>query len=314
MENLVFSLNATVPIFLMMVLGMLFRKLGWMDEEVAAKMNKFVFLIPLPVLLFGDLAKVDFKEVWNIKFVIFCFVVTFICITIAALVSCIWKDRSIQGEFIQASYRSSAALLGIAFIQNIYGNAGMAPLMIIGSVPLYNMMAVVVLSVFKPGQSGLDRTVVKKTIKGIVTNPILIGIVAGLVWSALKIPMPAIPKKVISSIGNVATPMGLMAMGATFDIKKAFGKIKPSAIAAFMKLIGLCAIFLPIAVKLGFRTDKLVAILIMLGSATTVSSFVMAKNMGHEGTLSSSVVMLTTMFSAFTVTGWLYILRHFMLI
>ena len=93
MENLVFSLNATVPIFLMMVLGMLFRKLGWMDEEFAAKMNKFVFLIPLPVLLFGDLAKVDFKEVWNIKFVIFCFVVTFICITIAALVSCIWKDR-----------------------------------------------------------------------------------------------------------------------------------------------------------------------------------------------------------------------------
>ena len=144
MENLVFSLNATVPIFLMMVLGMLFRKLGWMDEEFAAKMNKFVFLIPLPVLLFGDLAKVDFKEVWNIKFVIFCFVVTFICITIAALVSCIWKDHSIQGEFIQASYRSSAALLGIAFIQNIYGNAGMAPLMIIGSVPLYNVMAVIV--------------------------------------------------------------------------------------------------------------------------------------------------------------------------
>ena len=62
MENLVFSLNATVPIFLMMVLGMLFRKLGWMDEEFAAKMNKFVFLIPLPVLLFGDLAKVDFEE------------------------------------------------------------------------------------------------------------------------------------------------------------------------------------------------------------------------------------------------------------
>ena len=241
-------------------------------------------------------------------------IVTMISITISFLISCLLGDKTIRGEFIQAAYRSSAALLGIAFIQNIYGNAGMAPLMIIGSVPLYNMMAVVVLSVFKPGQSGLDRTVVKKTIKGIVTNPILIGIVAGLVWSALKIPMPAIPKKVISSIGNVATPMGLMAMGATFDIKKAFGKIKPSAIAAFMKLIGLCAIFLPIAVKLGFRTDKLVAILIMLGSATTVSSFVMAKNMGHEGTLSSSVVMLTTMFSAFTVTGWLYILRHFMLI
>lgn len=86
------------------------------------------------------------------------------------------------------------------------------------------------------------------------------------------------------------------------------------SIAAFIKLVGLCALFLPVAVHLGFRTDKLVAILVMLGSATTVSSFVMAKNMGHEGTLSSSVVMLTTMFSAFTLTGWIYILKHFMLI
>ena len=302
MENLIFSLNATVPVFLMMILGLVFKKIGWIDDVFASKMNKFVFMIPLPVLVFEDLATVDFSKVWDIKFVLFCFIVTLISITISFLISCLLGDKSIRGEFIQAAYRSSAALLGIAFIQNIYGNAGMAPLMIIGSVPLYNMMAVIVLSVFKPGQSGLDRTVVKKTIKGIVTNPILIGIVAGLVWSALKIPMPAIPKKVISSIGNVATPMGLMAMGATFDI------------AAFMKLVGLCAIFLPIAVKLGFRTDKLVAILIMLGSATTVSSFVMAKNMGHEGTLSSSVVMLTTMFSAFTVTGWLYILRYFALI
>ena len=319
MENLIFSLNATVPVFLMMILGLVFKKIGWIDDIFASKMNKFVFMVPLPVLVFEDLATVDFSKVWDVKFVLFCFIVTIISITISFLISCLLGDKTVRGEFIQAAYRSSAALLGIAFIQNIYGNAGMAPLMIIGSVPLYNMMAVVILSVFKPGQSGLDRTVVKKTLKGIVTNPILIGIVAGLVWSALKIPMlkipmPAIPKKVISSIGNVATPMGLMAMGATFDIKKAFGKIKPSAIAAFMKLIGLCAIFLPIAVKLGFRTDKLVAILIMLGSATTVSSFVMAKNMGHEGTLSSSVVMLTTMFSAFTVTGWLYILRHFMLI
>lgn len=88
-----------------------------------------------------------------------------ISITISFLISCLLNDKTIRGEFIQAAYRSSAALLGIAFIQNIYGNAGMAPLMIIGSVPLYNMMAVVVLSVFKPGQSGLDHTVVKKQSK-----------------------------------------------------------------------------------------------------------------------------------------------------
>ena len=314
MENLIFSLNATIPIFLMMLLGMLFRKLGWMDEVFAAKMNKFVFLVPLPVLLFEQLATVDFSEVWDIKFILFCFVVTAISITISTLISLLWKDRSIKGEFIQATYRSSAALLGIAFIQNIYGNSGQAPLMIIGSVPLYNIMAVVVLSFFKPGQNGMDKALLKKTLTGIITNPIIIGIAAGLLWSALKLPMPVILHKAVSSIGGVATPMGLMAMGATFDIKKAFGKIKPTVIAAFIKLVGFVAVFMPLAVVIGFRREKLIAILVMLGSATTVSSYVMAKNMGHEGVVSSSVVMLTTMCSAFTLTGWLFIMKCFGLV
>lgn len=314
MENLIFSLNATVPVFLMMLLGLLFRNLGWIDEEFANKMNKFVFLVPLPVLVFEDLATVDFAEAWDTKFVLFCFCVTVLSIAIAALVSFLWKDKSIQGEFIQASYRSSAALLGIAFIQNIYGNSGMAPLMIIGSVPLYNIMAVVVLSFFHPKQRGIDSKVIKRTLKGIVTNPIIIAIALGLAWSALQIPMPKILEKTISNVGSVASPMGLMAMGATFDIRKAFKKVKPAFVAATLKLVGLCAVFLPIAVKLGFRESELVAILVMLGSATTVSSYVMAKNMGHEGVLSSSVVMLTTMLSAFTLTGWLYVLRSLLLI
>ena len=279
MENLIFSLNATIPIFLMMLLGMLFRKLGWMDEVFAAKMNKFVFLVPLPVLLFEQLATVDFSEVWDIKFILFCFVVTAISITISTLISLLWKDRSVKGEFIQATYRSSAALLGIAFIQNIYGTAGMAPLMIIGSVPLY-----------------------------------IIGIVAGFVWSALKLPMPSILHKTVSSIGATATPMGLMSMGATFEMKKATSKMKPTLVAVFMKLIGFCAIFLPVAAMLGFRNEQLIAILVMLGSATTVSSFVMARNMGHEGTLSSGVIMMTTLLSAFTLTMWLDVLRSFGLV
>ena len=309
MENLIFSLNATVPVFLMMLLGLVFKKIGWIDDIFASKMNKFVFMVPLPVLVFEDLATVDFSKVWDVKFVLFCFIVTMISITISFLISCLLGDKTIRGEFIQAAYRSSAALLGIAFIQNIYGNAGMAPLMIIGSVPLYNVMAVIVLSFFHPERKAIDKAVWMKTLKGIVTNPIIIGIVAGLIWSACKIPMPAILNKTVTSIGGMSTPMGLMAMGATFDFRKALGKIKPAVTATIMKLIVFVAIFLPIAVKLGFRQEELIAILVMLGSATTVSSFVMAKNMGHEGVLSSSVVMLTTLFSAFTLTGWLYVLK-----
>lgn len=309
MENLIFSLNATVPVFMLMVLGLLFHEIGWMDEEFASKMNKFVFKVPLPVLLFRDLAAVDFKEAWDPLFVLFCFVVTMISILISAGISFLWKDRSIQGEFIQACYRSSAAILGIAFIQNIYGDSGMAPLMIIGSVPLYNVMAVLVLSVTNPGAEKSGEKMAVKTLKGVVTNPIILGITAGLLWSACKLPMPRMLDRIVSNMAGVATPMGLMAMGAAFDIRKAFARAGAAVTASLIKLIGFCALFLPAAVWFGFRREELIAILIMLGSSTTVTCFVMAKNMGHEGVLSSSAVMLTTLLSAFTLTGWLYVLR-----
>lgn len=309
MENLIFSLNATVPVFAIIILGMLFKKIGIIDDVFASRMNKFVFLIPLPVLLFKDLATLDFNTIWDTKFVLFCFFITILCILIVTLLSFLLKNKQNQGEFIQASYRSSAALLGIALIQNVYGKATMAPLMIIGSVPLYNIMAVVVLSFFSPERKGLSKEVWLKTIKGILTNPILIGIVVGILWSLLHLPMPTMLDKTVTSIGNVATPLGLMAMGATFNYKEALGDLKPALCASFIKLFGFCAMFLPLAIYLGFQGEQLIAILVMLGSATTVSCFVMAKNMGHTGILTSTVVMLTTIFSGFSITMWLYILK-----
>ena len=309
MNDLMFSLNATVPIFLLMLLGLFFNKVGIMEEDFANKINSFVFKGPLPVMLFLDLSTVNIQEAWDTKFVVFCFVVTITSIAIAAFVAMLWKDKTIRGEYIQGSYRSSAALLGIAFIQNIYGTSGMGPLMIIGSVPLYNIVAVAALTIFRPGGGSLDRKTLKKTLIGVVKNPIILGIFAGLVWSLLSLPMPEILFKTASKFGNTATPLGLMAMGAAFDIKKAFSEVKPAIAAAFTKLIGYCVLFLPAAAWLGFRNAEMIAILVMLGSPTTVTSYVMAKSMGYEGVLSSSVVMLTTLFSAFTLTGWLYVLK-----
>lgn len=314
MENLIFSLNATIPIFLMMVLGVFFRKTGLLKENMINGLNQFVFKATLPVLLFGDLAKQDFAQAWNGKFVAFCFVVTLVSISLVALMSMALKDKSQRGEFIQGAYRSSAAILGIAFITNIYGNSGMAPLMIIGSVPLYNIMAVVVLSFTKPGQNGMSPELIKKTLKGIATNPIILEILAGALWSVLRLPMPTILTKTVSSLGGLTTPLGLMAMGAAFNWSEAKSGMGPAFAASFMKLIGLCTLFLPVAVLLGFREAELIAILVMLGSSTTVSSYVMARNMGHSGVLSSSIVAITTLGSAFSLTFWLYVLKTLALI
>lgn len=309
MDNLIFSLNATLPIFFTMLLGNFFKRVGLIDESFSAKMNKFAFAVALPALLFQDISAVDIRKSWNGGFVLFCFIATFLSITGVTVLSFFVVKREERGEFVQGAYRSSAAILGIAFIQNIYGTSGMAPLMIIGTVPLYNAFAVIVLSLLKLGQRKMDKALLQKTLKGIVTNPIILGIAAGFVWAILKIPQPEILQKTVKNMAVLATPLGLMAMGASFEGKKALGKLKPTLIASALKLVVLAAIFLPIAVRLGYRESELVAILVMLGSATTVSSFVMAKNMGHEGVLTSSIVMVTTLCSAFTLTGWLFLLK-----
>ncbi|WP_369714721.1 AEC family transporter [Leptotrichia sp. HSP-536] len=309
MKELIFCLNATMPVFLLMLLGYVFRKVGVMDLGFADKTNRFVFLALLPMLLFKELSLSDFSAIWDLKYLLFCFFATFFSIMIMCVTSAFLRDKSIRGEFIQAGFRSSAALLAYAFVQNVYGEAKIVALMVIGAVPLYNVASVVILMLLRPKQGRLNRVVLKNTLKGVIKNPLILGILAGMIWALLKIPQPVIMKKSISTFSSAATPLGLLALGASFDVKEVFSKIKPVVVSSSFKLIILTAIFLPVAIKLGFRDEKLVAVLGMLGSPTTPTSFTMAKGMGHNGTVTSGTVMVTTIISIFTLTGWLYVLK-----
>ncbi|MDE6128352.1 MAG: AEC family transporter, partial [Lachnospiraceae bacterium] len=266
MENLIFSLNATVPVFLLMVLGYILRRLKVVDEPFVNTLNSFNFKITLPVLLFRDIADSDFYSVWDTRYVLYCFFVTLFCITVIWLLTAfLYKDKAHTGEFVQASFRGSAAVLGIAFIQNIYGNAGMAPLMIIGTVPLYNIAAVLILSFTGPHREASGKKALLKSIKGILTNPIIISILLGMAVSATGLRFPFIISKSIDSVSSLATPLALLGLGAGFEGKKALKQIKPTIFCSTVKLLIQPLLFLPLAAQLGFRNEKMVAILIMLG-------------------------------------------------
>lgn len=311
-NNLIFSLNATVPVFLMMVFGWFIKRTGILDEHTTNKLNQFAFKILLPALLFMDLSAADFRAVWDTKFVIFCFIATLLSIAIAMGLSMLHRDKSERGEIIQAAYRSSAAILGIAFVKNIYGEATMAALMIVGTVPIYNIAAVTVLSVTSPKtneEKSDKKKLILNTAKNVATNPIILGIAIGMLWSLFEIPQPVILTKSVSYLGNMATPLSLIALGASIKLGDAKEKLPTAAWITAVKLILFCILFLPAAISLGFRGEKLIAILVMLGSATTGSCFVMCRNLGHNGTLTACTVMLTTLLSAFSLTTWLFIMK-----
>ena len=309
MENLIFSLNATLPIFLVMVAGGVLGKLGFLPPAFCKASDKLTFKITLPVMLFLDMAEIDMRRDFQPKFVLFCFGVTLVSIlAIWGLARVLLRDKSLVGEFVQASYRSSAAILGVAFIQNIYGEAGMAPLMILGSVPLFNIFAVLILMIQSSGEQH-EAPRPGQLLHGVITNPILLGIIAGTVFSLLPVELPTLADKTLNSLASLTTPLALLSIGASFEGPKTLQKAGPTLAAALIKTVGLCAIFLPCAVALGFRQKELVALLIMLGSPTTPSAYVMAKNMGHEGVLTASAVAATTLLSALTLTGWIFLLH-----
>lgn len=310
MENLIFSLNATLPVFLLMVLGYLFKQFKIMDDNFVKTLNSFNYKVTLPVMLFTDIASSDFSTVWDTRYVLYCFLVTLGCILIIwVFTSLFYKNKTQIGEFVQASYRGSAAVLGISFIQNIYGNAGMAPLMIIGTVPLYNVMAVLVLSFTGPSGSRPDIRSLKKSIKGILTNPIILSILLGMLASLCHIRFPFIIDKTLNSLSPLATPLALLGLGGGFEGRKALKQLKPTLVCSAIKLMIQPLLFLPLAAWMGFRNEKMVAILIMLGAPTTVSCYIMAKNMGHDGTLTSGTVVATTFLSSISITFWLFVLR-----
>ena len=295
MSDFIFSVNVTFPIFLVMVIGWVLHQIGMLDEHFVTVANRFNFKVTLPFMLFRDIASVEISKVFDLKFVLYCAIVSSICFWgIWGISKFAVKDDSIRGAFVQSSFRSSAAVMGMAFINNIYGSSAMGPLMIVGAVPLYNVYSVIVLTFEAQDEQGKRDK--------------------GLIVSLLGIHFPTIVNKTINSVAQLATPLALIVIGAGFEGRKAIAKIKPTCWAAAIKLVIQPLIFLPVAAYMGFSGEKIIAILIMLASPTTPSCYIMAKSMKNDGVLTASVIVATTLFAAFTLTFWIFLLRTFGLI
>lgn len=311
MENFIYSINATLPIFLVMVIGYALKQKGMLGESFVATANKFNFKVTLPMMLFRDISGVDIRAVFDIRYVLFCAIVSMICFwVIWGGVKLLIKDKSIRGAFVQASFRGSAAVMGLVFIQNIYGSTAMGPLMIISAVPLYNIFSVIVLTFESNEAEGLDKMEkIKKACINICKNPIILAILAGFVVALIGIDFPSVVDKTVNLVAQLASPLALITIGAGFEGRKALAKMKPTIAASMIKLVIQPLIFLPIAAYMGFTGEKMIGILVMLAAPTTPSCYIMAKSMKNDEVLTASVVVTTTLLAAFTMTGWIFMLK-----
>ena len=226
------------------------------------------------------------------------------------------RDKTMVGSFAQGAVRGSAAILGIPFVTNIYGDPGMVPLMILAAVPLFNAYSVVILTISSRKFLSGSKTKIqyRLILKSIFKNPLIRGILIGFPFCILGIKLPPILDKSLTSIGTMAVPLMLISIGADFKMSDLTAKFKLSAIASTIKLVILPLAVLPIAIYMGFRDSALVALLVMLGAPSAVSGYIMSKAMDNDYVLMSNIVVMTTLLSSVTFTFWIFILRYMSLI
>ena len=309
-NDFMFSVGAILPVFGVMVLGFLLRRRGFLTQGFCQTGNRLVFNLCLPAMLLRQIASMGGVRAADGGFLLYAFAATL------AGVLAVWlpahffmKNKTQVGAFAQGAFRGNTALLGAALLQSICGSQAYAPLIILAAVPVYNVLSVVVLSLEAGGGGTLDRTRVLGALKQVARNPILLGILAGMPFALTgrSIPLPA--DKVLSMLGGLASPLSLLVIGAGFRWQAALEKRRTTLLAALVKLVRLPAAALPPAAALGFRGEALVALLVMSGTPSAVSSYIMAENMGNDGVLANGIVAVTTLLSAVTLTGWIFLLR-----
>lgn len=267
--------------FLLLATGKLSRKTNLLTSESTDRINALVFKIFLPVSIFKNVYNSSVSDVFDKKLIAFGIISVTLCFLLLILLTSGCKNRKSRGVLIQGIYRSNFLIFGLPVAESFYPDgslSGKASVLIAIIVPLFNGLAVIALEMFKENkQSGM------KTFLNILKNPLIIGSALGFVALFLKEAgfwLPDAVYKTVSDLSAAATPLALIALGASLDFSKIKGESKYLIWGLLGKLVLSPAVFIGAAVLLGFRDRELAIILSMFASPASVSSYTMAQQMG----------------------------------
>ena len=308
MENLILSFTVVFPLFAQLVLGFFLKRVGLLDSHTLGHCNKLVFRVFLPTLLFLNVYNADISESFNGRFLLCTAAVVLLVFCVLMFVVPLFeKDPRKRGVMVQGIFRSNFALFGVPAAISLFGEAhtGTVSILVAVVIPIFNVLSVVALEIFRGGKPS-----VKKILKGIVKNPLIIGTLSGLALLLLGIRLPGVVESTMQSISKIATPLSLLVLGGTFEFSKLRGNLREMCIGIVGRLILVPAVCLPIFAALGFRGVEMGAVLMVLASPTAVSSFPMAIEMDADGTLAGQIVVGTTLFCIVTLFFWIFLLKE----
>ena len=299
-EQFTFALNVTAPILILLILGITFRRTGFIDQHFINIANSFVFNITLPCLLFFSIASTPLTHSANIPLFLFGVLFTLASALLFWLLSLVLIDQDKRGVFIQGAFRGNLGIIGIALVFNAYGTEMLA------AASLYMALIAII-------DNPLSVLILKpkghRPYKSILTNPIIIAVFFGLVFSGLQISLPTFISQSGQYLAQMTLPLALICIGGSLYWENFQNHPKDVIWATLCKLLLMPLFGTSLAIYLGFTGKELGLIYLMLSSPTAVSSYIMAKKMTAYGTIAAEIIALSTAFSTLIITMGLILLQ-----
>lgn len=303
-----FALSVTLPIFLIVLLGLILTRLGMIDDKFVGVASSLVFNVCLPVLMFFAIvdSNVSLVAHWQLAaYSALAATVSFLFFWwYAHLFVPLPHDR---GVAVQGAFRSNLGIVGIALCANAFHGEGLAvAALILASVtPLYNIFSIYALTRSLDGERPIQWRVI---FLSIAKNPLILSIAIALLFTGLELRLPQVLNETGQYLGRMTLPLALITIGGSLSLSALRATSQLSTVVVVAKLL-----ILPVAVTLGawwlgFTGVELSCLLLMFASPTAAAAFVMARAIGGNYHLASNTIALTTVLSPITISAFLYCL------
>ncbi len=310
LQNFLFSLNVSLPIFILLALGWLVKRSGMLDEGFFSSASTLVFNVALPAKLFYDTATSDFSQ-FSPVFIFVCMLGTtaFFLLSWAVGALLLKKHPEKVGAFAHGAFRGNYVYIGFALMQNILGTSVIPLSATLASafvLPLYNVYAVILLTV--TGRTG-KKIDVRNILMQIIKNPMILGIVCGLPFALLRVELPFAITKSLGYLGGLCTPLALLVIGASIQFSEIAHDIKPILGACSLKLLLQPVVMVAVGLLLGLSNEQLLVLFILFGVPSAANVYIVTKKMGGDADLASGIIVVSVLLSMLTMTAGIFILR-----
>ena len=301
------SLRVVFPLCVYIGVGMLAKASHLITPQASAGINRFIFRMLFPLVLFenvlnaGDaLRSSGLNAAW---YLLAANTVIFILLMLG--IPLVEKQRPRQASMIQGAFRANSILFALPIVSTICGpeNAGIASVCVAIVVPWYNILSVIALETKRGG-----RVQMKKLLRGVLTNPLILGALAGAAALLLGIRLPELLSVPVHTLTSIVTPLALILLGVDLRFGNLLRDWKQLTIVTVLRLILTPLILVGAAWLLGFRGLPLISIFALSCVPTAVSSYTMAVEMDADGPLAGEILAVTTVCSVVTVFFWVSLL------